>query len=236
MGSAAVAVTLAAWRQGQRIAALAFGLVTLIFFYTIGVNIIERPEGLQIAGLFILGIIITSLISRVVRSTELRTERIELDATALRFVEEASRQGKLRIIANQLDAGDVAEYRLKEQEVREDTHIPKDDPVLFLEVTVCDPSDFQDVMEIKGVEVGGYKVLRAESSAVPNAIAAFLLWVRDHTQKIPHAYFGWAEGNPIKYLLRFVVFGEGDIAPVTHEILRKAERDPERRPAVHVGG
>jgi hypothetical protein len=236
MGSAAVAVTLGTWRKGQRLAGVLFGLVTLIFFYTIGVNIIERPEGLQIAGFFILGIVITSLISRLARSTELRTERIELDETARRFIEEASQQGTVRIVANQLDSGDVAEYRAKEQEVREDTHMPKDDPILFLEVTVCDPSEFNDVMEIRGVEVGGYKVLRAESSAVPNAIAAFLLWLRDNTHKTPHAYFGWTEGNPLKYLLRFVIFGEGDIAPVTHEILRKAERDPEQRPGIHVGG
>lgn len=89
---------------------------------------------------------------------------------------------------------------------------------------------------MRGVEVDGYRILRAEGAAVPNTIAAILLYLRDRTQKLPHVYFGWSEGNPIKFLLRFILFGEGDIPLVTREVLRKAERDTERRPVLHVGG
>jgi hypothetical protein len=84
--------------------------------------------------------------------------------------------------------------------------------------------------------VDGFQVLRTESAAVPNAIAAFLLFLRDETGKLPHVYFGWSEGNPLSYLLKYIAFGEGDTAPVTHEVLRQAEKDPDQRPIVHVGG
>ncbi|MDF5734630.1 MULTISPECIES: amino acid transporter [unclassified Nostoc] len=233
--SAAFAVTLSAHRHREKRAKLLFGIITLLFIYTTVVNIIERPEGIRIAGFFIGTIIFTSLVSRVWRSTELRTERIEVDELADQFLAEES-QGAIRLIANRLNKGDVLEYFMKEKEVREDNHIPPNDPILFLEIHVSDASEFADVIKVTGVQVGDYRILRAESAAVPNAIAALLLYIRDQTGKIPHAYFGWVEGNPIQYLLRFILFGEGDIAVVTREVLRRAEKNSHRRPGVHVGG
>lgn len=235
MTSATIAVTLSALRRRQRGAITLFGVATVVFVYATVVNVIERPDGIKIAGIFIAAIVTTSLISRVYRSTELRVTQVVLDKTAERFIEEAARRGEIRIIANHPDERDAREYLLKEREQREDNHIPPNDPVLFFEVTVCDASEFAPVMKVYGVEIEGYRVLRAESASVPNAIAAFLLYLRDRTGKRPHSYFGWTEGNPLKFLARFLLFGEGDIAPVTHEILRRAEPDPERRPLIHVG-
>jgi hypothetical protein len=235
MTSAAVAVTISTWRRGSA-SWIGFAIITLIFVYTTAVNIIEQPSGIKIAFIFTLAIIFTSFVSRAMRSTEVRIDRIELDETARDFLNQIDEEGEIRIVTNRRETGDTAEYRFKEHEKRVDNHIPASDPVLFYEVETGDASEFTGKLFIRGVDVDGYKILRTTAPAVPNAIAGFLLYLRDTTGKIPHVYFGWSEGNPIMYLARYILFGEGDTAPVTREILRQAEPDPELRPNVHVGG
>ena len=39
--------------------------------------------------------------------------------------------------------------------------------------------------------------------------------------------------NPALYMIRYVLSGYGDVAPITREVLRQAERDPARRPRIH---
>jgi hypothetical protein len=233
MTSAAVSVTLSQWRK--RLGYLPFLIISLVFVYTTVLNIIERPEGIRIASIFIVTIIGTSMISRVVRSTELRIHSVKMDEHASTFIDQAAAAGQVRILANRPNLGVQAEYANKLREAR-DTHALRPwDPVLFLEVKPGDASAFSDVLDVHGIEVGPYRVLRTESPAVPNAIAGLLLDIRNRTGKVPHAYFGWTEGNPLAYLLKFLAFGEGDTAPVTREVLRQVEPDPEKRPRIHVG-
>jgi hypothetical protein len=232
MGSAALAVTLA--DQKARRGWLRFLALTIIFGYTTVVNIYERPEGIKIASVFIASIICTSLVSRVLRSTELRVHSVNPDPQALRFIADNG-SAPVRVIANRPDTGQPDEYRHKLREAMESHHLPDDQQVLFVEVRPGDVSEFSDSLKVEGVQIGEYRVLRCVSPAVPNAIAALLLFLRDKTGNTPHAYFGWTEGNPIAYLLKFLAFGEGDTAPVTREVLRQSEPDPLRRPRIHVG-
>ena len=232
MGSAALAVTLAARRENRPY--VGYLLLTVIFVYTTAVNIWEKPDGIKIASIFIVSIVVTSLISRVMRSTELRVLGVDADDVARRFLRDAAAK-PIRIIANRPDTGEVAEYEHKLREARDSHHLPLDERQLFIEVRPSDASTFSDRLEVTGVQVGGHRILRTTSPAIPNAIAALLLYIRDETGKIPHAYFGWTEGNPIVYLLKFLAFGEGDTAPVAREVLRQSEPDPNRRPRIHVG-
>jgi hypothetical protein len=233
MTSGAVAVAIIAWRQSSRWAV--FVAIAMVFVYTSVTNIVERPEGIKIASVFILTIVTTSLVSRTWRSTELRVLGIEADALAEKFIDDAAQGGEINIIANRPGAGDRREYEDKLREARQTHHLTADDPVLFLEVVRGDASEFSDLLLVRGARVEGFCVLRSKSPAIPNAIAALLLHIRDRTGKVPHVYFGWTEGNPVAYLLKFLAFGEGDTAPVTREVLRQAEDDPLRRPRVHVG-
>lgn len=237
MASAAVAVTLTQRRRSQRPSAALFGLVSVVFLYTITVTIVDRPEGLLIAVVFIVAILVVSLYSRISRSTELRVDSVSVDAEAQEILDASIADPRpIRFIANKLQAGDADEYDEKLAEVQLDNHLGDHEDRIFLEVQVTDASEFETRVEVTSVQVGKHRILRATGSSVPNAIAAFLLHVRDLDAQIPHVYFGWSERAPGENVLRFLLAGEGDIPPLTHEILRKAEPDETRRPQVHVGG
>jgi hypothetical protein len=225
---------MSARRRGRKGATIGFGAISLVFLYTTIANIIERPDGVQIASFFIFAIILTSLISRATRSLELRATDIRFDEEARRILDRAAATGQIRIIANEPDARDETEYREKEAEQREISNIPDDVPVIFLEVSLTDASQFETELDVHGEERFGYQILRVESPSVANAIAALLLEIRDEWGVMPHIYFAWAEGNPFYFLFRYLISGEGDVPPVTREVLRRAEPDRSKRPWVHV--
>ncbi|MEP6478688.1 MAG: amino acid transporter [Rhodoglobus sp.] len=237
MVSGAVAVTISAIRKRQKAASVGFAVLTLVLGYALVANVIAKPDGIAISGLFIGGIVVISLVSRISRATELRVDSIEFDHKARLLIADVLDNGRgLNFIANQRQAGDRAEYEEKEAAQRGMNPVPGAANVLFLEVEVVDPSEFSRVLRVRGYDVDGYSVLRVESPAVPNAIAAILIALRDSTGERPHCYFEWAEGNPIGHLFRYLLLGRGDTAPVVREILREVEKDPSMRPVVHVGG
>lgn len=151
------------------------------------------------------------------------------------MLESIATDGALHVIANKRQAGDVKEYAQKESAQRDMNPVPGRADLLFLEVEITDPSTFSNVLQIRGVDVGGYRILRVGSPAVPNAVAAVLLTLQHTTGVRPHCYFEWSEGSPLVHLLRYLILGQGDTAPVVREILRKSDDDPANRPAIHVG-
>ncbi len=233
--SASIAVTLTARRRRNRPAMFFFATVAAIFVYTTVTNVVERPDGLRIGALFILAIIVVSVLSRARRAFELRGAGITFDDAAQKYLEAAAKCGTLYLVANEPDARDASEYRDKTREIRAENNLPKWVPLIFVEVTVTDASDFETELRVVGEERFGHRILTVRSSVVANTIAEIALAVRDRTALVPHIYFTWTEGNPFTNLLRFLFVGDGEVAPVTREVLREAEPDPKQRPRVHVG-
>lgn len=232
--SAALAVTVAARRAWQHGWTVAFGAIAVVLAYTTAANVVERPDGVKIGACFVGGIVAVSVLSRLSRARELRATGVVLDGLAARFVRDMAHR-KVQFIANEPQRRDAAEYREKLRQIRVDNDIPPGEDLVFVEVTVRDPSEFETELDVRGqVLHGRYRVLTLQSATVPNALAALLLHVRDLTGKQPHIYFEWTEGSPFVQFLRFVLFGQGEVASVTREVLRRAEPDRSRRPHVHV--
>jgi hypothetical protein len=132
MSSGAVAVAITAWRQKHRWAL--FASITVVFVYTSVTNMIEQPEGIKIASVFIIAIVVSSLVSRTLRSTELRVLGIVTDPLAQLFITNAARGRAINIIANRPGTGDRQEYEDKLREARQTHHLTRHHQVLFLEV------------------------------------------------------------------------------------------------------
>jgi hypothetical protein len=229
--SGALAVTMSAWGTKWR---WPFAAIALVFIYTTVVNIYERPEGIKVASFFIGAMLVTSLISRAWRSTELRIRDVKLDQGALdlladdedqviRLVARGSRLETLEL----LDAADCS--------VRAAYNLGPTEQIFFFEVDQGDASEFfEDVLHVTGERIGNHGVLRTKSHVIANAIAAMLIYLEKSTGQVPHAYFKWTEGNPIWNLVLFLLLGKGSVAPLTQEVLRRAVPDVRHRPVVHV--
>jgi hypothetical protein len=228
--SAAVAVTIHLRNRPLR---WVFLLISLIFIYTTLLNIFERPEGIKIASFFIFAIVVSSLISRALRSTELRISGIQMDRKALELLEDDDDR-VIRLVARRPRAESAEELDIIDRMVRSYHSLSAGECIFFFEVERDDASDFEKSLLVTGERVGKHRILRATSPVVANAFAALLIDLEERTGQVPHAYFKWHEGNPVANLFSFLFFGEGDAAPLAHEVLRRAVKDPERRPVVHV--
>jgi hypothetical protein len=228
--SASFAVTLAA-RNG--LPRLGLGLVCVLFIYTTLVNIYERPEGLKISCIFIFTMIFMSLVSRAFRSTELRITGIELDDQAQALLAESPKK-TIRLIAWNPQHSYGKDREQAKVQLRQLHGLSPNDTIYFFEVERGDASDFTEHLRVHGRRDGDNRILHARSAVVANSFAALLIYLERTTGCIPHVYFHWSDVNPVTNVMRFIFLGEGDTAPLTHEVLRRAIKDPAQRPVVHV--
>jgi hypothetical protein len=228
--SASCAVTIAARTVLSR---AVLGLVSLIFIYTTLVNIYERSEGLKISCMFIFTMIFMSLVSRAFRSTELRITGVELDPEAQALVAESAHK-TIRLIAWKPHNTSAKDRDRAKADLIQSYGLSPNAAIYFVHVERGDTSDFTEYLLVQGLREGSDRILHARSAAVPNSIAALLIYLKQSTGCIPHVYFHWTDVNPVINVMRYIFLGEGDTAPLTHEVLRRAIKDPTQRPVVHV--
>jgi len=150
---------------------------------------------------------------------------VEFDRVAQGIVAAAADRGHVRIIA-------VKPGPETTGSVQQGARTPLASPhAIFLEVTrgrgPCDR------LLVRGECSYGYQILKVEAAKPGLAIASVLLGVHDLTGMTSRVDFSWPEGSHAGNLLRFLLFGTGNVAGVTREILHRNISGP-LRPRVHV--
>ena len=217
--------------SGQRIA---FGLITLVFIYTTLANMIERPDGIIIASIFIGCVMAISFTSRFFRSDELRLKEF-------RFADPADRmlwtdiivEGAFRVLVpHRPGSRSLAE---KEAEIRRKHRIPETVPIVFLEVHYGDVSEFQNAPIISARQEGTrFIIVARDVVSVSHTIAQVAMEMTKGGAMLD-IIFGWSKGGSLKLALDYVLFGQGDVPNRVVDLLDKAIADPALRPTVIVG-
>ena len=219
---------------GRRASIAYFFVVCLVFIYTTIANMIERPDGIIIASIFIGCVLVISLVSRFWRAEEMRLKEF-------RFVDDAARMlwtdicldGTFQVLVPHRPGQRSLEE--KEAEIRRRHRIPPGVPLVFLEVHYGDTSEFENAPIIGVRQEGDRFVITAHDCvSVSHTIAQLAIEMTKNGSPLD-IVFGWSKGNRLKLALDFLLFGRGDVPNRVVDLLDAAIADPDRRPTVIVG-
>jgi hypothetical protein len=208
-------------------------LVSAIFLVTGLAMVLSRPAGLQLAFWSVLGILIVSMLSRVIRTTELRFGGFQYADDESRFLWESMKSLELPILVPHRPGRRNLEDT--EKVIRKRHRLADDLTIVFIEAEIGDPSVFENLPLLKVVQDRGKFILRIKDChSIAHALAAVGLEL-SRVGKPPEMHFGWSNERPLSANLNFVLFGEGNIPWMVRELVRRAEPNPERRPAIFIG-
>jgi hypothetical protein len=234
--SACLATVIDRWRQREgpwwRRLPWVYSLISVVFIYTTGDVVIGKPDGIKIAACFIATILITSFISRIVRSREMRFEGFHIPDAISKLLWDAIKHLDLTVLVpHRPGRRSLAE---KESAIRREHHIPRDVMIVFVEVQLTDPSEFLNRPELTVTEEEGRYVMKIRNAAsIAHTLAAVALEMAKAGHR-PVIHFGWTEEGPLSGTLGFLLFGEGNVPWMVRELIRRAEPDPEKRPKVMI--
>ncbi|MCI0331643.1 MAG: amino acid transporter [Planctomycetes bacterium] len=230
-------VTIIDWRRRRgpwhRRLSWRYLVISLIFLYTTIAVIVEKPEGMKIAGAFIVSVIVFSMISRTRRSTELRFEKFEFVDDHSRFLWDALRHLEFPVLVPHRPGHHTIIE--KDERIRRVHRLGAKTPIVFVEATVGDPSEFHHNPVIEVTEEEERFVLKlTRCASVAHAIATVALEL-SKTGKPPEIHFGWSGESPLAANLSFLLFGEGNVPWLVRELILKAEPDSKKQPRVIIG-
>jgi hypothetical protein len=237
MSSAAVAVVIDKWERsklaGRGKIPWSYVAAMLIFLYTTIAIVIEKPDGIRIAGAFILAVIIGSAVSRVMRSTELRFDRFEFADNESHILWDTLKYLDFPVLVPHRPGRHTIEQ--KEQSIRKAHRLGPETPIVFVETNLGDTSEFTQSPRIAVVREDDCFIIRLTNCvSVAHTIALVALELAKSGQP-PEIHFGWSERSPLTASLDFVMFGEGNVPWMVRELIRRAEPDSKRRPRIIVG-
>lgn len=229
MLSAAVAAALALRKGVGRSPLLSAycWLVSAVFAYTLAANVIERPDGVIIASIFISFILLVGVISRYRRATELRVIGLE-------FVDERSKELWTTITDHKVDLapytpGDAVQRSRVATKIRE--NYKANGPFAFINVQLLDNrSEFISPLRVHVErDCDNYLLQVSQAVATANAIA-FL----SEELKPRNVFLELSRRNVTAQALRFLLLGEGEVGLQVYNILLRRWQmdspDSEQRP------
>ena len=212
MLSGAFAAAMSLGREGHRSMSLYCWLITGIFFYALVGNIVERPDGLIIAGVFIFLITTVSGISRYMRSTELRVAEVSFCDEETRELWQQMAGKKVNLVPIKT-ASEEARRRKAEEIGR---HYNVAGPLAFLHVFLIDNrSEFIAPLRIEVRRSGENFVIHVSGAT---AIANTVAYISELLDPIA-MFLGLTRLNPMSQSIRFFLFGEGETATLVYTIL-----------------
>jgi hypothetical protein len=237
MSSAGVATVfdMTAKRTGLWITRIPWRYVAIagIFLYMTTAIIIEKPDGIKIAAAFIVAVMLSSMTSRIVRSTELRLVRLDFVDDYSKFLWDTLRHLEFPVLVPHRPGRRSLE--LKEEDIRREHRLDADVPIVFVEAQLGDTSEFMHTPLVSILQQEGRFIIRVTRAASIAHVIATLALELSKVGKPPEVHFGWSDESPLAANLRFVVFGEGNVPWLVHELIAKAEPNPARRPRVVIG-
>jgi hypothetical protein len=237
--SACVAAVIDTWRERvgpwYRRLSWRFASITAVFVYTTIANEVEKGfQGLIISSFFIVVILVTSFVSRIMRSRELRFAGFKIPDPETQFMWDTIRHLELTVLVPHRPGR--RSLANKEVQIRREHRIPRDLMIVFVQVELADASDFVNEPELRvTMEEGRYVVKITGAASIAHTLAALALEMAK-VGRPPEVHFGWTDDTPVSGTLGFLLFGEGNVPWMVRDLIRRAEPDENKRPVIIIAG